>query len=142
MQHYLWRAVDHEGEVLESFATKARDKAAALKFTRKLMGCHGCAKALTTDGLALLQGRHEGDRHRRSPGGGPLGQQPGGELTPAVSTTRTGHAAVQADEDAAAVRLGPLRPPNHFSQERHITSRDQFRERRLAALAEWRTLAA
>ena len=27
---YLWRAVDHEGEVLESFVTKERDKAAAL----------------------------------------------------------------------------------------------------------------
>lgn len=26
--HYLWRAVDHEGEVLESFATRTRDKAA------------------------------------------------------------------------------------------------------------------
>jgi putative transposase len=32
---YLWRAVDHEGEVLESFVTKTRDKAAALKFIRK-----------------------------------------------------------------------------------------------------------
>ena len=30
--HYLWRAVDHEGEVLESYVTKTRDKAAALKF--------------------------------------------------------------------------------------------------------------
>jgi putative transposase len=30
--HYLWRAVDQEGEVLESFVTKTRDKAAALKF--------------------------------------------------------------------------------------------------------------
>ena len=25
-RHYLWRAVDHEGEVLVSFVTKARDK--------------------------------------------------------------------------------------------------------------------
>jgi putative transposase len=24
--HYLWRAVDHEGEVLESFASKTRDR--------------------------------------------------------------------------------------------------------------------
>ena len=36
-QHYLWRAVDHEGEVLESFVTKKRDKAVALKFLRKSM---------------------------------------------------------------------------------------------------------
>lgn len=30
---YLWRAVDHEGEILESYVTKTRDKAAALRFT-------------------------------------------------------------------------------------------------------------
>ena len=36
-RHYLWRAVDHEGEVLESFVTKMRDKKAALKFLRKVM---------------------------------------------------------------------------------------------------------
>jgi putative transposase len=43
--------VDHEGEVLESFATKTRDKAAALKFMKKLMKRHGRATAVTTDGL-------------------------------------------------------------------------------------------
>nr|WP_241233732.1 transposase [Altericroceibacterium xinjiangense] len=31
-----WRAVDHEGEVLESYVTKTRDKAAALRFMRAL----------------------------------------------------------------------------------------------------------
>ena len=36
-RHYLWRAVDHEGEVLESFVTKTRDKKAALKFLKKAM---------------------------------------------------------------------------------------------------------
>ena len=39
--HYLWRAVDHEGEVLESFVTKTRDKKAALKFLKKAMRKHG-----------------------------------------------------------------------------------------------------
>jgi putative transposase len=49
--HYLWRAVDHEGEVLESFASKDRDKAAALKFMKRLMKRHGRPKAITTEGL-------------------------------------------------------------------------------------------
>jgi hypothetical protein len=40
-RHYLWRAVDHEGEVLESFVTKTRDKKAALKFLKKAMRKHG-----------------------------------------------------------------------------------------------------
>ena len=34
---YLWRAVDHEGEVLESFVTTTRDKAAALAFIKRAM---------------------------------------------------------------------------------------------------------
>src|ERR1700748_2955858 len=49
--HYLWRAVDHEGEVLESFVTKDRDKAAALRFIKKALKRHGSPKAITTDGL-------------------------------------------------------------------------------------------
>ena len=32
---YLWRAVDHEGEVLETVVTAKRDKAAALKFLKR-----------------------------------------------------------------------------------------------------------
>jgi len=36
-RHYLWRAVDHEGEVLESYVTKTRDKAAALAFLKKAL---------------------------------------------------------------------------------------------------------
>ena len=34
-QFYLWRAVDHKGEVLESIVTKRRNKIAALKFISK-----------------------------------------------------------------------------------------------------------
>jgi len=35
--HHLWRSVDDEGEVLESFVTKRRDREAALKFLKKPM---------------------------------------------------------------------------------------------------------
>ena len=49
--HYLWRAVDHEGEVLESFVTKTRDRRAALKFLRKSLKRHGRPDVLVTDRL-------------------------------------------------------------------------------------------
>jgi putative transposase len=49
--HYLWRAVDHVGEVLESYVTKTRDKRAALKFLRKAMRKHGRPEATVTDRL-------------------------------------------------------------------------------------------
>ncbi|GAD51174.1 hypothetical protein NT2_25_00100 [Caenibius tardaugens NBRC 16725] len=48
---YLWRAVDHEGEVLESYVTKKRDKAAALRFMKKTLKRHGQADKIVTDGL-------------------------------------------------------------------------------------------
>ena len=35
--HHLWRAVDHEGEVLEVFVTKQRNRKAALQFLKRAM---------------------------------------------------------------------------------------------------------
>ena len=50
-RHYLWRAVDHEGEVLESFVTKTRDKKTALKFLKRAMKKHGRCEQFVTDEL-------------------------------------------------------------------------------------------
>ena len=49
--HYLWRAVDHERDVLESFVMKTRNKEAALKFLRKSMRRYGRPEAAVTDRL-------------------------------------------------------------------------------------------
>jgi len=49
--HYLWRAVDHEGEVLEVFVTKRRDRKAALRFLRRTMKRYGLPKGIVTDRL-------------------------------------------------------------------------------------------
>ena len=48
---YLWRAVDHEGEALESYVSKEPDKAAALRFMKKALKRHGQADKIVTDGL-------------------------------------------------------------------------------------------
>ena len=49
--HYMWRAVDHEGEILEAYVTKKRNKAAALKFLKKAMNRYGSPKYIVTDRL-------------------------------------------------------------------------------------------
>ena len=49
--HYLWRAVDHEGEVLEVFVTKRRDGKAALEFLKRTMKRYGGPKVIVTDRL-------------------------------------------------------------------------------------------
>lgn len=48
---YLWQAVDHEGEVLESYVTRTREKNAALTFIKKALMRHGTPGTITTDGL-------------------------------------------------------------------------------------------
>lgn len=78
--HYLWRAVDHEGEVLESFVTKTRDQASALQFLKKAMRRYGRPEEIVTDrlrsyGAAMrkignagrqVTGRHENNRVENS----------------------------------------------------------------------------
>jgi putative transposase len=138
--HYLWRAVDHEGEVLESFATKDRDKAAALKFMKKLMKRHGSAETITTDGLRSYKaamkdigntdkqevGRWANNRVENS-------HQPLRRRERAMSRFRRMKTLQKFSSVHASVH-------NLFNQERHLISRDQYRERRSAALAEWRAV--
>ena len=51
-QMYLWRAVDHEGEVLDMLVQRRRDTRAALRLMRKLLRKQGFApKLLVTDKL-------------------------------------------------------------------------------------------
>ena len=48
---YLWRAVDHEGEVVEAVVTAKRDKAAALKLLKRVMKKYGAPCRVVTDGF-------------------------------------------------------------------------------------------
>ena len=50
--HYLWRAVDHDGEVLEFYVSKTRDKTQALKFLKKAMKRYGHPEVIVTDGFS------------------------------------------------------------------------------------------
>nr|WP_291845199.1 IS6 family transposase [Maricaulis sp.] len=63
--HYLWRAVDHEGEVMEAFVTKSRDRKAALKFLRKTMKRYGLPSEVVTDRLGSYKAAL---RELRNPG--------------------------------------------------------------------------
>ena len=103
-RHYLWRAVDQEGEALEAFVSKKRDRKAALKFLGKLMKRHGRPDAIVTDRLRSYRAA------LRELGGSGL-QQAGRWLNNraenshlAVSATRTRHARFQADAKPAEIR--------------------------------------
>jgi putative transposase len=53
--HYLWRAVDHEGEAIESFVSKRRDRKATLTFLKKIMKRYGKPNVIVTDRLRFYR---------------------------------------------------------------------------------------
>ena len=69
---HLWRAVDHEGEVLESVVTAKRDKAAAVKFLKRIMKKYGRPRKIVTDGLRAYSAamREVGNADRQEVGRG------------------------------------------------------------------------
>ena len=140
--HYLWRAVDHEGEVLEVFATKRRDRRAALRFLKRAMKRYGHPKVIVTDRLRSYRaamnvignaadqecGRWLNNRAENS-------HQPFRRREGAMSKFRD----VKTLQKFAAVHASTF---NHFNLDRHLNSRSDFKQNRSAALAEWRQLAA
>jgi putative transposase len=141
-RHYLWRAVDHGGEMLESFVTKTQNKSAALKFLRKALKRHGRVEAIVTDGLRsypaamrelgnldrLEMGRWKNNRVENS-------HLPFRRRESAVLRFRRMKTLQKFATVHALVH-------NHFNTERHVVDRETFRERRSAALAEWGQIAS
>ena len=135
--HYLWRAVDHEGEVLEVFATKRRDRRAALKFIKRAMKRYGQPKVIVTDRLRSYRaamkvignpehqacGRWLNNRAENS-------HQPFRKREGAMSKFRD----VKTLQKFAAAHASIH---NHFNHDRHLNRRDVFKQNRSAALAEW-----
>jgi putative transposase len=141
-QHNLWRAVDHEGEVLESYVTKRRDRKAALKFLKKTMKRFGPPHVIVTDllrsyGAAMKvignadrqeTGRWKNNRAENS-------HLPFRRRERAMQRFRSMRSLQKFVAVHASVH-------NHFNLERHLYSRDNFKLNRAAALAEWRQLGA
>ena len=139
---YLWRAVDHEGEVLEAIVTKRRDRKAALKFLRKLMRRYGRPRENVTDRLPSYGAA------LRDLGAGDL-QSSGRWLNNRVENS---HLPLRRRE-RAMLRFRRMRSlqtfaavhasvSNHFNKERSLSSRTIFKLNRTAALEEWRQLCA
>ena len=139
---YLLRAVDHEGEILESYVTKKRDKSAALAFMKKALKRHGRAETIVTDGLrsypaamrdlGILDRREMGKwlNNRAENSHLPFRRRERAMLRFRQMKTLQKFASVHANVH------------NHFNQERHLVDRQTYKQRRSAALAEWQSLMA
>ncbi|MEQ8401985.1 MAG: IS6 family transposase [Roseitalea porphyridii] len=141
---YLWRAVYHEGEVLDAVVTKTRDRKAALKLLRKLLSRHGKPAAIVTDklksyGAALRDLGIDASRHETA--GRWINNRAENSHLPLRRRERAmlRFRRMRSLQKFAAVHGSVY---NHFNQERHLYSRSNFKENRTAALAEWRQLLA
>jgi putative transposase len=139
---YLWRAVHHEGEVLEAVVTSKRNKAAALKLLKRIMKKYGRPRAIVTDGLRAYSAamREVGNADRQEVGGrlnnrAENSHRPFRRREQAMQLFRSMKTLQKFSSVHAQVH-------NHFNQERHLVTRQVYKQRRLAALAEWCALAA
>jgi len=138
--HYLWPAVDHEGEVLESFVAKTRDKKAALKFLRKAMKRYGGPEVVVTDKLRSYGAAMKvvGNAHRQETGRWVNNRAENSHLP----FRRRERAMLRFRQMRCLQKFAAVHSSvhNHFNQERHFYSRDNFKINRSAALTEWRQL--
>ena len=141
-RHYLWRAVDHEGEILESYVTKKRDKAAALVFLKKALKRHGRVETVVTDGLRSYPAamRDLGNLDRREMGRWKNNRAENSHLP----FRRRERAMLRFRRMKSLQKFASVHASlhNHFNQERHLVDRQTYKIRRSAALAEWQSLAA
>ena len=135
---YLWRAVHHEGEVLEVFATKRRDRRAALRILKRAMKRYGRPASIVTDGLPSyraamnvigIEGCQETRRwfnNRAENSHQPFRRREG---------TITQFRDIKTLQKFTSVHASIH---NHFNHQRHLNRRDIFKQGGAAALAEWR----
>ena len=141
-RHYLWRAVDHEGEVLETYVTKTRDKKAALKFLKKAMRMHGQPEVIVTDKLrSYAAALKEIGAEARQETGRWLNNRAENSHLPFRRRERAmlRFRRMRSLQKFASVHASVS---NHFNQERSLSSRHHFKANRAAALVEWRGLCA
>ena len=134
--------MDHEGEVLEVFATKRRDRRAALKFLKRAMKRYGGPQVIVTDRLgsygAAMKDMGVEDRQI-------CGQWLNNRAENSHQPFRRREGAMARFRDIKTLQkfaAAHASVHNHFNQERHLYNRENFKLNRSAALVEWRQLAA
>jgi putative transposase len=140
---YLWRAVDHEGEVLDMLVQRRRDKRAALRLMRKLLRKQGFApKLLTTDklgsyGAAFRQLRLT-CRHEQ-------GLRANNRAENSHQVVRRRERKMQRFKSAGSAQRflsSHAAVHNNFNLQRHLISRSTLRTFRAEATAQWQSAVA
>jgi putative transposase len=138
---YLWRAVDHEDEVLDMLVQRRRDKRAALRLMRKLLRKQGfIPKLLTTDKLASYDAAF---RHLRLTCRHDHGLRANNRAENSHQAVRRRERKMQRFKSpGSAQRFLSVHAAvhNNFNLQRHLISRSTLRTFRAEAAAQWQTV--
>jgi putative transposase len=139
---YLWRAVDHDGEILESFVTKKRDRSVALAFMKKALKCRGRPEFIVTDGQRSYPAavRQLGNFDRREMGRWMNNRVENSQLP----FRRRERAMLRFDQMKTLQKFASVHASisNHLNLDRHLVDRNTYKLRRSVALAAWPLLKA
>ena len=140
---YLWRAVDHEGEVLDMLVQRRRDSRAALRLMRKLLKKQGFAsKLLITDKLRSYAAAF---RRLRLTCPHEQGLRMNNRAENSHQVVRRREHKMQRFKSARSTQLflsmhGAVH--NTFNPQRHLVSRSTLRIFRAEAADQWRNAVA
>ncbi len=141
VQHYLWRAVDQDGHVLDILVQPRRDKRAAVKFLRKLLrGCASVPRVVITDKLAsdgtAMRDVLPSVEHRRHKGLNNRAENAHQPTRERERRMRRFKGPGQAQRFLAS--YGPI--ASHFRPRRHRLTAAVYRETRAERFVTWRAV--
>ena len=137
---YLWRAIDHEGTILDCYVSKRRDKRTALKVLRKLVSRYGRPQEIVTDKLRSYKAALEELNLAHV-------QNTEKSLNNKIENSHllfrrrekmmNKFRSMKSLQKFTSIYSTFL---NHFNHQRHIETRDTFKRLRQETLASWRQI--
>ena len=140
--YYLWRAIDHEGIVLDCYVSKRRDKKAARKVLIKLISKYGKPKEIVTDKLSSYKAalKELNIAHLQNTDQYANNQVENSHLhfrrREKMMNKFRSHKSLQKFTSIHSIFL------NHFNHQRHIETRQNFKNLRQASLESWNNICA
>ena len=142
-QHYLWRAVDQDGEVVDVYLQAKRDGAVAKRFFRRLLRSHGAEpRKIVTDKLrsypvahreVLPESLHSTDQYENNRA------EQSHEATRVRERGMRGPASRRFKSMGQAQRFVTAHAAvsNLFNLGRHLVRAQHYRDLRVSAFNEW-----
>ena len=142
-QHYLWRAVDQDGEVVDVYLQVKRDGAAAKRFFKRLIRSHGGEpRKIVTDKLrsypvarreVIPESIHVTDQYANNRAE---------QSREATRVRERGMRRFKSMKQAQRFLGAHAAVSNLFNLGRHLVKAEHYRDLRISAFGEWRRAVA